>query len=116
MFPQKEIGWTGKRCKKVNHSTTALSFLVPSFLNAAFSEDDAISQISVDDSRHILYTLSEKGTISVFDLGDSGMSTGRLVSLSQSAITQAALSIARYGSCTYMTFNESNESFNESFQ
>ncbi|XP_046658271.1 nuclear pore complex protein Nup155 [Homalodisca vitripennis] len=92
---QKEIGWTGKRCKKVNHSTGTLSFLVPSFLNAAFSEDDSIAQISVDNSRHILYTLSDKGTISVFDLGDNGMSTGRLACLSQSAITQAALSIAR---------------------
>lgn len=92
---QKELGWTGKRCKKINHSTGALSFLVPTFLNAAFSEEDAIVQISVDNSRHILYTLSERGTISVFDLGEFGMSTGRLACLSQSAITQAAMGIAR---------------------
>lgn len=92
---QKELGWTGKRCKKINHSTGALSFLVPTFLNAAFCEEDAIIQISVDNSRHILYTLSEKGTISVFDLGESGQSTGRLASLSQSAITNTALSVAR---------------------
>lgn len=95
IFVQKELDWTGKRCKKINHSKTALSFLVPSFLNSAFSEEDSVSQISVDNSRHILYTLSEKGTISVFDLGENGMSTSRLACLSQNAILQSALSIAR---------------------
>ncbi|XP_075223372.1 nuclear pore complex protein Nup154 isoform X2 [Lycorma delicatula] len=92
---QKELGWWGKRCKKVNHSTGALSFLVPSFINAAFTEEDAIAQISVDNSRHILYTLSEKGMIELFDLGESGQSTARIACLSQAGIVQSAVQIVR---------------------
>lgn len=36
-----------------HHSSRPLSFLVPSFLNCTFSEDDAAVQTFVDDSRHI---------------------------------------------------------------
>ncbi len=32
-------------------------------MNAALSEEDPIVQLEVDDSRHILYARSEKGTI-----------------------------------------------------
>jgi hypothetical protein len=32
-------------------------------VNAALSEEDPIVQLEVDDSRHILYARSEKGTI-----------------------------------------------------
>lgn len=95
IYFQIELGWWGKRCKKINHSTGTLSFLVPSFINAAFNEEDSIIQISVDNSRHILYTLSEKGTIEVFDLGENGTSTSRLASLSQSAIVQCAFNSVR---------------------
>lgn len=30
---QAEEGWFSRKCRKVNHSTNVLSFLVPSFLN-----------------------------------------------------------------------------------
>jgi nuclear pore complex protein Nup155 len=30
---QAEEGWFSRRCKKVNHSISSLSFLIPSFLN-----------------------------------------------------------------------------------
>lgn len=92
---QKELGWWGKRCKKVNHSTGLLSILVPSFINAAFVEEDSIAQITIDNSRHVLYTLSEKGVIEVFDLGECGTYTTRVASLTQSGIVQSAVNIVR---------------------
>jgi nuclear pore complex protein Nup155 len=30
---QAEDGWFSRKCKKINHSSSALSFLIPSFLN-----------------------------------------------------------------------------------
>ena len=32
---QAEDGWFGRKCKKVNHSSSALSFFIPSFLNVS---------------------------------------------------------------------------------
>lgn len=44
------------KAQKINHSTSSLSFLVPSFINAALYEEDAIVQIEVDNSRNVIYT------------------------------------------------------------
>ncbi|KAF8787954.1 Nuclear pore complex protein Nup155 like protein [Argiope bruennichi] len=66
---QAQDSWFGRKCRKINHSSSTLSFLVPSFLSLAFSEDDAVLQIAVDDTRHVLYARLEKGSIQVFDLG-----------------------------------------------
>ncbi|CAK1581968.1 unnamed protein product [Parnassius mnemosyne] len=92
---QAQLGWFGKHCKKINHSTSALSFLVPSFLNAALYDEDPIVKIEVDNSRHILYTLTEKGCIEVFDLGSDGESMSRVVRLTQSKIVSCAVDIVR---------------------
>lgn len=92
---QAEDGWFSRKCRKINHSSGPLSFLVPSFLNFAFSEDDAVVQIVVDDSRHILYARSEKGAIQVFDLGSDGKQMSKVTLVSQAAIVQNAMSIAR---------------------
>ncbi|XP_053623527.1 nuclear pore complex protein Nup154 [Plodia interpunctella] len=92
---QAQLGWFGKHCKKVNHSTSALSFLVPSFLNAALYDEDPIVRIEVDNSRHILYTLSEKGCIEVFDLGSDGEGFSRVVRLSQGKIVSSAMDIVK---------------------
>ncbi|XP_046996559.1 nuclear pore complex protein Nup155 [Schistocerca americana] len=90
-----EGSWFGKRCKKVNHSKSALSFLVPSFISGAFVEEDQIVQITVDNSRNILYTLTEKGSISVYDLGEDGESMSHIVTTSQSTLVQNAVNIVR---------------------
>lgn len=92
---QAESGWFGKRCKMVNLSTSALSFLVPSFLNAALSEEDSIVQISIDNSRNILYTLTEKGAIEVCDLGDKGNSFSRVTKLSQNTLVNQAMNTVK---------------------
>jgi len=71
---QAQDGWFSKRCRKMNHSQGKLTYLVPNFLR--FTTNDPIVDMCVDDSRHILYALSNKGTIQVYDLGDNsdGMS------------------------------------------
>ncbi|KAL0842019.1 hypothetical protein ABMA28_014235 [Loxostege sticticalis] len=92
---QAQLGWFGKHCKKVNHSTSALSFLVPSFLNAALYDEDPIVKIEVDNSRNILYTLSEKGCIEVFDLGADGEGLSRVVRFTQGKIVSSAVDIVK---------------------
>ncbi|KAM5193375.1 nuclear pore complex protein Nup155 [Mantella aurantiaca] len=92
---QAEAGWFSPRCRKINHSKSALSFLVPTVLQFTFSEDDPIVQIAVDNSRNILYTRSEKGVLQVYDLGYDGNAMGRVASLSQNSIVSAAGNIAR---------------------
>uniref|UniRef100_A0A4X2JYW2 Nucleoporin 155 n=1 Tax=Vombatus ursinus TaxID=29139 RepID=A0A4X2JYW2_VOMUR len=92
---QAEAGWFSQRCRKINHSKSSLSFLVPSLLQFTFSEDDPIVQIAIDNSRNILYTRSERGVIQVYDLGQDGKGICRVASVSQNAIVSAAGNIAR---------------------
>eukprot|EP00096_Caligus_rogercresseyi_P005390 TRINITY_DN2077_c0_g1_i1.p1 TRINITY_DN2077_c0_g1~~TRINITY_DN2077_c0_g1_i1.p1 ORF type:complete len:1265 (-),score=396.32 TRINITY_DN2077_c0_g1_i1:325-4119(-) len=82
----------GKKASKINHSTSALSFLLPNFIN--FSGEDPLIQIQVDNSRKMLYTRSEKGVLSIYDLGTDGIQMRSVVSLSQHAIVQDAVKIA----------------------
>ncbi|XP_053153166.1 nuclear pore complex protein Nup155 [Hemicordylus capensis] len=92
---QAEAGWFSQRCRKINHSKSTLSFLVPSLFQFTFSEDDPIVQIAIDNSRNILYTRSEKGVIQVYDLGTDGQGMTRVASVSQNTIVTAAGRIAR---------------------
>ncbi|XP_076462327.1 nuclear pore complex protein Nup155-like isoform X2 [Babylonia areolata] len=92
---QAEDGWFSRKCRKVCHSTSALSFLVPSFFNFTFSQDDPLVQISIDDSRHILYGRTQKGSIQVYDLGRDGKGMSRVASVSQQTILHSALATAR---------------------
>ncbi|XP_061656258.1 nuclear pore complex protein Nup155 [Phyllopteryx taeniolatus] len=92
---QAEAGWLSQRCRKINHSKSSLSFLVPSVLQFSFSEDDPIVQIAVDDSRNTLFTRSEKGVLQVYDLGADGQCMSRVATMSQSSIVAAAGNIAR---------------------
>ncbi|XP_075040329.1 nuclear pore complex protein Nup155 [Mixophyes fleayi] len=92
---QAEAGWFSQRCRKINHSKSTLSFLVPSVLQFSFSEDDPIVQIAVDNSRNILYSRSEKGVLQVYDLGHDGNGMSRVASMSQNSIVSAAGNIAR---------------------
>lgn len=72
-----------------------MSFLVPSFLNSALYDEDPIVKIEVDNSRHILYTLSEKGCIELFDLGVDGEGLTRVTRLTQGKIVSSALDIVK---------------------
>ncbi|XP_051972803.1 nuclear pore complex protein Nup155 [Xyrauchen texanus] len=92
---QAEAGWFSQRCRKINHSKSSLSFLVPSLLQFSFSEDDPVVQIAIDNSRNVLYTRSEKGVLQVYDLGIDGQGMSRVAAMSQSSIVSAAGNIAR---------------------
>ncbi|XP_033636336.1 nuclear pore complex protein Nup155-like [Asterias rubens] len=90
---QAQDGWFSRKCRKVNHSSSSLSFLVPSFLN--FSEDDPIAEITIDETRHILYTRSERGTIQVYDMGSDGCSMSRVTAVSHYSMMKQAIFYAR---------------------
>ncbi|KAB0800462.1 hypothetical protein PPYR_06202 [Photinus pyralis] len=92
---QAETSWFGKRCKKLNHSTTTLSLLIPPFLNTALSEEDGIAQISIDNTRHILYCLTEKGAIRVYNLGEKGDSFNKVCKVTQASLVHQAVSIVK---------------------
>ncbi|KAA8584581.1 hypothetical protein FQN60_008366 [Etheostoma spectabile] len=92
---QAEAGWLSQRCRKINHSKSSLSFLVPSVLQFSFSEDDPIVQIAIDNSRNTLFTRSEKGVLQVYDLGADGQGMSRVATMSQNSIVAAAGNIAR---------------------
>ncbi|KAI5624469.1 nuclear pore complex protein Nup155 [Silurus asotus] len=92
---QAEAGWFSQRCRKINHSKSSLSFLIPSLLQFSFSEDDPVVQIAIDNSRNTLYTRSEKGVLQVYDLGADGQGMSRVAAMSQNGIVSAAGNIAR---------------------
>ena len=91
-----EVGFFGRKCCKINHSKSSLSFLVPIFIQSAFAEKDAIGQFAHDSTRNILYARTEKGSIQSYDLGQDGSAMNRVASVSPSQMVQAAANIARY--------------------
>ncbi|XP_010893987.2 nuclear pore complex protein Nup155 isoform X1 [Esox lucius] len=92
---QAEAGWFSQRCRKINHSKSSLSFLVPSLLQFSFSEDDPVVQIAIDNSRNTLFTRSEKGVLQVYDLGADGQGMSRVAAMSLNSIVAAAGNVAR---------------------
>ncbi|OBS78292.1 hypothetical protein A6R68_19317, partial [Neotoma lepida] len=83
---QAEAGWFSQRCRKINHSKSSLSFLVPSLLQFTFSEDDPIVQIEIDNSRNILYTRSEKGVIQIAVIENSESLDCQLLAVTHAGI------------------------------
>lgn len=86
--------WFGSRCRKVNHSSSTLSYLLPAFLSLPFGKEDPIVQVVVDDDRKALYTRSERGTLQLFDLGVRGDQASRVISLPQHQLVQMASRVA----------------------
>ncbi len=56
---------------------------------------DAVVQLSIDDSRHIVYTRSEKGTIQVYDMGEDGKGMSRIAAISQHTTMHNASLVAK---------------------
>ena len=84
MMYQAEDTWFNKRCRKVNHTQGGIvQLLVPSFMR--FGQADALVDIVVDDTRNIVYTLSERSVITVWDLGTDGQSMRRVTVYSNAA-------------------------------
>lgn len=91
---QNEPSWFGKRCKKVNHSQSVVSYIVPGFLKF-FAEDDSITKIVIDSSRHLLYALTEKGAIEAWYIGTDSNSMRRIARISQNDIVHQASNVLK---------------------
>ena len=74
---QQEEKWFASRCSKINHTSKGISGLLPSkslsniVTNLSFSSNevsDFIVQMTIDDTRNLLYTLSEKSSLQVFHI------------------------------------------------
>ncbi|EDW88030.1 nuclear pore complex protein Nup154 [Drosophila yakuba] len=92
IYYQAESSWFGKRCKKINLSQGLVSYIVPSFLKV-FSEVDPIERIEIDNSRKLLYVLTEKGSIEAWDISSDYTNARRLGRITQSDITNQAVSL-----------------------
>ncbi|SPP81701.1 blast:Nuclear pore complex protein Nup155 [Drosophila guanche] len=92
VFYQAESSWFGKRCKKINHSQNLVSYMVPNFLKV-FSEVDPIQRIAIDNSRRLLYVLTEHGSIEAWDIGTNYANVRRLSRITQNEITSRAVSL-----------------------
>ena len=93
IYYQATETWYSKKCKKINHSRSTFSFLLPTMFN--FSTIDQILQIEIDNSRNVLYTRTQNGTIDVYDLGVHGDQTYRCASKSLSSIAYTASQIVK---------------------
>lgn len=62
-----EERWFTNKCGKLNHTSTSLSQVVPSALWTPKSKEHVIDLV-VDDSRYLLYALSNEGTIRTFHM------------------------------------------------
>lgn len=68
---QEATNWLVPRCKKVNRTSSALSYIVPTFLRSVPSRA-CVVKLNYDPSRNIVYGLTEQSTIHVYWLGASG--------------------------------------------
>jgi len=68
---QPDDGWFSKRVRKINHTQSYFGSFI-SYLKG--DKTVLLSDVVIDESRNILYTLSSKGSIHVYDLGQDGQS------------------------------------------
>lgn len=68
---QQEEKWFQNRCAKVNH--TSKSTFAPIFSFGQRPQQEFVTQMIVDDTRNLLYTLSSKSTIRTFHMGPNGV-------------------------------------------
>lgn len=121
IYYQAESNWFGKRCKKINHSQGLMSYIVPGFLkvfavsnkiechthfiNASLQtkqENDSIVKMAVDNSRKLLYILTEKGAIEAWDLGSDHSCTRRIARISSNDIVMQASNVLKYDFLNYL--------------
>ncbi|XP_030384533.1 nuclear pore complex protein Nup154 isoform X2 [Scaptodrosophila lebanonensis] len=94
IYYQVESSWLGKRCKKINLSQGIASYMVPSFLKL-FTEVDPIVRIAIDNSRKLLYILTEKSSIEAWDMGTKYTNARRLCKITQSDIAGQAINLIK---------------------
>ena len=65
---QQEERWFQNRCGKINHTSKGISTFAPSFPFGQRSQQEYITQMAVDDTRKLIYTLSSRSTIRTFHM------------------------------------------------
>eukprot|EP01113_Clastostelium_recurvatum_P037057 TRINITY_DN5381_c0_g1_i1.p1 TRINITY_DN5381_c0_g1~~TRINITY_DN5381_c0_g1_i1.p1 ORF type:complete len:1363 (+),score=368.70 TRINITY_DN5381_c0_g1_i1:65-4153(+) len=83
---QAATGWFSGRCAKINHSSSLWTNMLPAFIRPSKTES-LISGV-VDRRRRVLYTLSARGRISVYDLGQGGAETILVAALEPEYLAQ----------------------------
>lgn len=86
------------KCQKLTHSTSAFQLvnLLPDFIKGYAGYIDSMSDVVIDDVRHVMYGITVKGRLNVFYLGLDG----RSISLSVSGfdVLEETIRFLRYGS------------------
>lgn len=59
-------GWFSRRTYKINHTTSTLSALLPSFLR--WNAEESLTDLALDGSRSLLFSLSDRNTITAYSL------------------------------------------------
>ncbi|VDK89087.1 unnamed protein product, partial [Litomosoides sigmodontis] len=90
----QDKGWFSRRCRKINHSKSFISYFLPS-ISLITGKEERLVRLCVDDTRHILYSLSEHGSIQVYDLRADGNSIVKVASLSYGQIQELAAAECR---------------------
>lgn len=65
---QQEERWFASRCGKINHVTSGIASALPALPFTGRTSQEHVKQIVIDDTRDLLYTLSNKSTIRVFHM------------------------------------------------
>lgn len=72
LYYQQEEKWFSSRCGKINHTHPGWSSVMPSLPNPAAlwtpKTNESLADIVIDDSRKLLYTLSNNSTIRTYHL------------------------------------------------
>eukprot|EP00795_Rhopilema_esculentum_P004293 gene4293-20493_t len=92
---QAQSSWFRQKCSKINHTASWMSILVPSFVSKAFTSEDPVCQIAVDNTRNILYGRTENGNIQVYDAGEDGTKMRHVSCLSSNSIAVNASYVAK---------------------
>ncbi len=72
---EAEEGWFTRRCRKTNRTGTLISRLAPTFLKGAhISSSNAIVSLVYDQSRHIIWSLSDSNSIDAFNIQEGSWS------------------------------------------
>lgn len=84
---QAEAGWFSQRCRKINHSKSSLSFLIPSLLQFSFSEDGK------NINPHLVLVHTVGVSASLYPLETKGVTFFLFHSLSQIQLFRLPLTI-----------------------
>ena len=69
---QQEERWFQNRCTKINHTSKGISTFAPRLPFGQKSQQEHLTQIAVDDTRKLVYTLSSQSTIRTFHMKPNG--------------------------------------------